>query len=537
MENKKFDEFIKRSLENLDGEKYIPMDWSAMESQLDNEVNDLDHLVEKSLKDLDGAKYVAMDWSLMENKLDAEIEANSTADSEVDPQLEDIYLDAVAYDHLKNIEPPYNSAHWEIMSARLDEEYAYRRKVILTKALEAVVVLLLVWTAINFFPNKKITPSTVNPVATTHDNTNNLFQQPILQQSSSQNLIAENKTEVPQNSNSTSTSIQEEEFSNTLPTPPINNENAVSLDFSPVKVISIPSNLEDIQDLEAINNTTATKSLSSIDLITSSGTSILKEKLLVQIAALPPLPLSVLPWESNYEEPNSIGKRKLRTHEIFFSMFTSGDVNYVESDFYNTDIRNWDVYQRNRLGYGGGFSVGFQLKRFLVETGASYNFISYQQRDEANIIGNINFGYLEEQWEDAELNIVQVPLNIQYSFLLKKKWKMYSLTGVSLNMAIQNNFNFQLEGPSTAARSPLAKQSTIANQAASYRGILEGGNFRENSYLAANIGFGLERKFTYRWSLFVQPIYQHYFLFEGIGPNQDRIHSGSLRFGAKVKIR
>ncbi len=104
-------------------------------------------------------------------------------------------------------------------------------------------------------------------------------------------------------------------------------------------------------------------------------------------------------------------------------------------------------------------------------------------------------------------------------------------------MALRNNFNFQVEGKTTATRAPITEQSTIANAAANYRGIFEGGNFRENSYLSANLGFGLERKFTYRWSLFVQPIYKHYILFEGIGPNQDRIHSGSIRFGAKVKIR
>ena len=50
-------------------------------------------------------------------------------------------------------------------------------------------------------------------------------------------------------------------------------------------------------------------------------------------------------------------------------------------------------------------------------------------------------------------------------------------------------------------------------------------------------GIGVERKFTYRWSLFLQPIYRRHFLIDGIGPNEDRIHSSSLRFGAKVKIR
>ena len=196
------------------------------------------------------------------------------------------------------------------------------------------------------------------------------------------------------------------------------------------------------------------------------------------------------------------------------------------------------MYQRYRYGYGGGFALGFQLKRFLIETGISYNFVSYQQREEANIIGSFARGYLEEQWDDAELNMVQIPLNIQYSFLAKRKWRMYSLTGVSINMALQNNFNFQLEDQEqTSSRSISLNESEIASEASLYKGILEGGGFRENSYLTANLGFGVERKFTYRWSLFLQPIYRRHFLIDGIGPNEDRVHSSSVRFGAKVKIR
>jgi len=169
-------------MENLDGEKYVPQDWSSMENELDVEAGGFDQFIASSLGNLDGEKFVAMDWSRMEDKLDTKIEADSTADTTIDPQIEDIYLDAVAYDHLNSIEPPYNKEHWEIMSARLDEEYARRRRVVYTKSLEAAIILLLIWTGINFFPNKNKTVAPAEPVATSpsnHDDTNdlNLIQQ------------------------------------------------------------------------------------------------------------------------------------------------------------------------------------------------------------------------------------------------------------------------------------------------------------------------------------------------------------------------
>jgi hypothetical protein len=544
MENKNFDDFIKQSLEHLDGEKYIPMDWSSMNEQLNTD--GLDEVVKGSLENLEGAAFIPMDWNMMESKLDAAL-----SDTEIDPQMDDIYLDAIAYDHLKNMQPAYNHEHWEMMSARLDEEYAYRRKVFVTKLFEAAIILLLVWTAFNYFPNKKANSSKQQLTDTNliQNNTNDLSKdlnyQSLLENKSAaafentisssnqtnQNKIAEDLVKQNPRLITESKSINEKAFAS-----------GSTLPISADKITESPSlgHANAISILE--NNKQKTTALLLEKTLALNKNKILEEKLIVQISPLPSLMGSFLEMDAftkdHFSLSQLIGKRKLRTHEVFFSMYGSTDLNFVDSDFYNNNSREWDVYQRYRYGYGGGFALGFQLKRFLIETGVSYNSISYQQRDEARIIGSFARGYVEEQWNDAELNMVQVPLNIQYSFLVKRKWRVYSLTGVSINMALQNNFNFQLEDQEqTSSRFISVDESEIANEALLYKGILEGGGFRENSYLTANLGFGLERKFTYRWSLFLQPIYRHHFLIDGIGPNEDRIHSSSIRFGAKVKIR
>ena len=554
MENKKFDDFIKQSLEHLDGNKYIPMDWSSMNEQLD--VDGLDEAMKGSLENLEGAAFVPMDWGMMESKLDAAIAgAADDASAELDPQLEDIYLDAIAYGHLKNMQPAYNHEHWEMMSARLDEEYAYRRKVFVTKLFEAAIVLLLVWTAFNYFPNKKTTPDSRQIAETNHSIQNNTSDHstdsndqsplenetvPAVQKTiHTTNQVNQNEiVEIIENlAHQTPSLIVKSNLVNenaivTTPTPPVSGDNISTSPFL--------NNVNSISLLE--NKKQKTASLPLEKTLALNEVEVLKEKLIVQISPLPSLMNSLVKMDEFRKNRFSLSKfirtKKLRTHEVFFSMYGSTDINFVNSDFYNNNERAWDVYQRYRYGYGGGFALGFQLKRFLLETGVSYNFISYQQREEANIIGSFARGYIEEQWDDAELNMIQVPLNLQYSFLIKRKWRMYSLTGVSINMALQNNFNFQLEDQDhTASRSISLNESDIANEASLYKGIFEGGGLRENSYLTANLGFGLERKFTYRWSLFLQPIYRRHFLIDGIGPNEDRIHSSSVRFGAKVKIR
>ncbi|MFK8007857.1 MAG: hypothetical protein AB8H03_15870 [Saprospiraceae bacterium] len=544
MENKKFDDFIKQSLEHLDGKKYIPMDWSSMNEQLD--ADSLDEALKGSLENLEGAAFVPMDWGMMESKLDA-----SMADAELDPQMEDIYLDSMAYEHLKNMQPAYNHEHWEMMSARLDEEYAYRRKVFITKLFEAAIVLLLVWTAFNYFPNKKTTPD-LRPIAKTNSTQNNTkdLSTNLSDQSKLENKFVDSfEKTIPSTNqvdqNKIVENVESEIPSLILKSNPVN-ENAIATTPTPpilddrIPISPFLTNVNSISLLE--NKKQKTTSLSLEKTLALNEQEILKEKLIIQISPLPSLMNSFVKMDNFRKDRFSLAQliehKKLRTHEVFFSMYGSTDLNFVDSDFYNNNERAWDVYQRYRYGYGGGFALGFQLKRFLIETGISYNSISYQQREEANIIGSVARGFVEEQWDDAELNMVQVPLNIQYSFLVKNKWRMYSLTGVSINMALQNNFNFQLEDEErTLGRSISINESEIANEASLYKGILEGGGFRENSYLTANLGFGVERKFTYRWSLFLQPIYRRHFLIDGIGPNEDRIHSSSVRFGAKVKIR
>ena len=51
MENRKFDDFIKQSLEHLDGGKYIPMDWSSMNEQMNTD--SLDDAMKGSLENLE----------------------------------------------------------------------------------------------------------------------------------------------------------------------------------------------------------------------------------------------------------------------------------------------------------------------------------------------------------------------------------------------------------------------------------------------------------------------------------------------------
>ena len=70
-------------------------------------------------------------------------------------------------------------------------------------------------------------------------------------------------------------------------------------------------------------------------------------------------------------------------------------------------------------------------------------------------------------------------------------------------------------------------------------GWMEGGTFRENSFMTGNIGFGFERFVTGRWSFFAQPTYQHtiYSFNKGFGPTNDRMNTLSIYTGIRIRMK
>ena len=140
-------------------------------------------------------------------------------------------------------------------------------------------------------------------------------------------------------------------------------------------------------------------------------------------------------------------------------------------------------------------------------------------------------------FDNAFINILRIPLHINYTFDHIGKWHLYAIGGASINILALNHFNI--------STSPVGEDNPISTRdgqdvrkgTSIYDGVLEGGNFKNNSYLTANVGMGIERYLTSRWSLFVQPIYQRLIFKKGFGPNDDHFNTLSIQIGAKSTFR
>ena len=95
-----------------------------------------DDLVRNAMNGIEH-KRKAPDWSAFEAKLDA-AEATSDAD-----------FDATVQYKMAHFSLPYNPAHWDMMSKRIDEEFSLFRKLCRYKVIEASVLALAIFTAVN----------------------------------------------------------------------------------------------------------------------------------------------------------------------------------------------------------------------------------------------------------------------------------------------------------------------------------------------------------------------------------------------------
>lgn len=201
----------------------------------------------------------------------------------------------------------------------------------------------------------------------------------------------------------------------------------------------------------------------------------------------------------------------------------------------NNDIIGFDRYS---LGYGGGFSLGIRKGSFEIGSGMAYHAIRYEPIPLLVTRGFFNQGYTTEKFDFVELNIISVPLYIQYDLLDKEGWRFYATTGAALNVAYETNFYAVFPedlGLPSGLRPTPRQQSSFGNRF----GWFEGGSFRENSYFTLNLGVGLERSFAERWSMFLQPTYLRNlgYYSDGMGPTHDRIHTMSILTGIRVQVK
>jgi len=529
-----FDDQLKDALSNL-GNDITPGDWNLFAEKLSaangvplEEPSGFDDLIRERMESLEvnaDANY----WEMMESKIDQELNI---------PEISDEALDTLATENLSNLYIPYNPTHWTLLSHRLEEEFNVRRKIVNYKVAEFSLMVLLLLTIVQFMPNYPavISDSDMNLVAELQTdfveiNQNNSTATLLAGQAGSI-AAATSKTTVIANA---STDADANVISNTavpLTIAAVANEN------NALETIAVPSNEQ--QAISALANLVIPSPLESTANMDDQSMSTLVEEL--PIAAI-----ANIDHTTDWSEIGALKKfsKKVR---VRLGAMTSADINHINT--LRADRFKDNSYQQYRLGYGGGITLDLNYEKLTLSTGLIYRRINYYPQEDINIDGSFANGYQSHVFDAVNLNLLTIPMNLQFQMNNPdKKWKLHAVTGASLNVLALNHYNITVNnlgnnnsdinfpipsspGPTETTPAELTREADIAGE-----GLFEGGSFQRNHYFTVNVGIGVERFISPRWSLFIQPIYQHEFFGKNLGLNRDRIHTFSLQIGAKSTFK
>ncbi len=469
----------------------------------------LDDIIRGKLEGL-YVPYQPHTWEQFEQRLDAQ-------DSGV-PESREADLDEAVFNKLHQLDSPYHSEHWSRMSERLDREFVRPEQVLRYKIMELTLILLIAVTFWQFIP----TPPAGEPPVT-----GSVASSPSAIHTDEKKATPSGEApagSVAEDLSSASASWSEAERTSQLdratgfdpawpPAGPGLN-GSVQLPQLPSQQALIP-----LTPIEA-------KAAPIAGLISSGNKTPQAPASL--LAGLPNTAASTL------TESLPFGDFEQQVHPLrpdryfYFGMFGGPEYNRIitPSDYFlDVETNEFDRYE---LGYSGGVSAGFGLGDWEIQSGFIYTAKEYPSINLLLRHGNSRDGYTVEQFKDVQLNIIQVPLNLRYNIFHYDRWRLYAIAGAALNVATQANYFIDKEG---SRRSVLSER--IEN------GWLEGGTFRENSFLTGNIGFGFERFVTSRWSFFAQPTYQHtvYSFNHGFGPTNDRMNTLSIYTGIRIRLK
>jgi hypothetical protein len=530
--NKDFDHLIRAALTKLEAD-YDAASWSLLENRLDAPPTSEDLLDGLMSDKLSGLKVpLSKDtWSAFEQRLEAE-EAAELIEEEIE-------IDNLAYEKLQDLEAVTGRSNWPLMEQRIEEEYSLKTKLVRYKVAEMAMVFLFILAIFRLMPladeflkenNKnhshsidgEDTKAIINQYALTSIG----IKYPVFNNISSNsspayfthaiaiNVEGNDSFESPMKDQS-----QELKSRKGLIPAPLSFKNQVFVNSASkmpeVSMLDIWGNSEDA--LPGKPEASPSEYLDSkISFIASQNTTL------------------ELPATRPFKSPSLVR----------FSLFTTADYNYVFSPSENFYLPDTLVSSRSEFtggsGYGGGILLNLKKGQFEIQTGGIYSFKRYVPNTPIFLFKTVKY-YVEEDFHGIQQDLLQVPVNLQYHYKNAGNWRIYGLLGASFHFITSSVYEIRYKltpafsfAPSGA---PGSEQRSFLSDKDFPKGLADGGSLKDNLYITANVGFGVERYISPKWSLFVQPNYQHYLNASGIGTNKDKFYTFSMQLGSKVSLK
>jgi hypothetical protein len=513
------------------------------------ENNQFDQWIKESLNQYT-PKDVKPDWSAMKNRLQQADHSDHTFDQSIREKLEDAQL------HIKG-------AEWQAYHQKQIIFRERRRRILTTRVLEAVIILLLIWTV-----NGIVVPEVINYRADKNKIALNSDAPSNLESLSSNQSISTAVKESGNNSATEKNSISKNTKSfngktSSLPKKKIStNGDTKMMDLAktnstPAKAItsSETKNVVPLSSTGTMEESSKSKPATEIETEAnhcknSNSKSPLepseleaKENIIpregIQLDLLPeklnPAGISFLNLPLSVEIPKMIKTSKDLSTTYWIQGSAGGGLNFIATP---KDV-HLNLASRNSIGsaYVGGLSVLFDHQRWLLETGVTYAFLSNKPGIK-NIYGNLVTGYFQKRFVQANYSLIDLPVLIHLKWMKSGPWELSSSGGMSITACVDTRFDFVKETAdknSTQGISNIPKESLLDNK--SYiHGLTQDDSFSDNSF--ANLILGTRLSYVCRsdMNVFTNIQFKRMLNQNGFGPNADKYNQLLWSFGILKRL-
>ena len=546
--------------------------WSKMADKLDDldaEDVSFDAALRGRLSDVSATQNVD-DWSKMAAALDNFDDTESEFDEILRRKLENI-----AGKHPN---------HWAMMNERLDREFTLKGRIVRYKIVEAALILLALFTVINTVDWNTFESDTdaIELKATTSEQSDAKNRG---EKSKAATQNSKPKTQIPPQYNSPKSlenatdwrergGIQlkngqkkEQKEQNTpqnsqnpqpiltpLGQPIVDNSlknEAIPSAFNPINTpntegsFDVGFRISDVsQQLKNADNASkSTVDASKKEAIESGNyavklTSAANQTLVEVVPTIDILQANLL-QNNKLDMPINIIKSNVDKKPRWrLSVFGTTALDWVRTSYVSSRTQ---YFQAQRVGnYGVNALVAYKKGRVEIETGLSLNQKKYSIANVERTSGSNSRGLVQEKPDKLRLSILSMPLNLNIKVKGSRRWDVYAHTGVAIN-AVVDAFDYSekvVTEPDPNQPPPAGPASSGDSEIASYsKGLINGGETKDNVYWTGQIGAGIEYKLTPKTSLFLQPTASFMLSKKrGIGTLDDRIRTYSIQAGAKWRL-
>ena len=503
---------------------------------------EFDDIIKKKLESLntDGSENA---WELFKEKWDNTSGLDSNGS---DLSSEDKELDEKIKTDMQKLRVPFNSKHWIILKEQLELEALFKKKLFVAKSVELLILAFLVLGILNLWPIQK----DIYQVPT--------FDIPMVASVPVDQVTAEKHQLHEENLRAEQKVFNDKIVSTT--------QDVVRKALQSVEILSNETfSLIKVVDTKEINSGNSTEN-KEID--PSTNNSSIQFPFIDNSDNNAHQIESVIPLVVNYSKGPiaSLSQKNIEPLEIpnhplgfpilvvdnesaenfnntYFSFALGPKMNLINSPF--DPVYEIDPYNTVNTNFNISAKIAKEVGPVELFAGLGYTNTSYAPRlvDEIYEPEPLESLFNVASLENIKFKTFNLPVGVKYNIVESNKYEFYVATGLDLNIIADSEYVIEDKPigrypPASAAPSrdkPVNSNSKLSQKEFN-KGILRGGSLKDNLYASASVSLGLNWKVSDNSGIFIEPRYSHFISSKGIGPNEDKVHSLSIDIGARYLI-